>query len=164
VKLVYCDSLGNERIASFVWPGNFFGLDSVLEQGERQFSAVTRQPSQLARLDINYFKNIIASDSRLFFHILDRVCQSYVNTTLEKIEISGDRVRSRLQRVLRNLRQATFQQQTLGNANIGVVTQHELGQLLGVAEETISRELKKLQSTVPSGRAAAQPLSGPSPE
>jgi CRP-like cAMP-binding protein len=157
VKLVSYDELGTERIARFVWPGEFFGLDSVLQQIERPFGAITREPSQIARIEFDYFRRLIVSDPSFFCNVLDYVCRIFVSTTVEKIDISGDRIRRRLQRVLADLQRTTKLRQTVSKANPCDVTQHELAQLLGVAEETISRELKKLHQKKPLREQVTQP-------
>lgn len=76
-----------ERIVRFVWPGEFFGLDSVLCEIERPFAAITREPSEIARMEIDYFRRLVASDPGSFCGILDHLCSLFLNTTVEKLDL-----------------------------------------------------------------------------
>ena len=42
VRLVFSDALGGERVCRFVWPGDVFGLESLLPGTEYSFTAVAR--------------------------------------------------------------------------------------------------------------------------
>jgi CRP/FNR family transcriptional regulator, anaerobic regulatory protein len=145
VKLVSTDESGAERIAKFVWPGEFFGLDSLLQRMERPFAAITRERSQIVRIDLDYFRRLILSDPGSFSKILDYFCSMVMNMSVEKLDMSGERIQKRLRKVLARMRVGSGSERSATEEKRSAITQHELGEFLGVAEETISREMKKLR-------------------
>lgn len=95
-------------------------------------------------MELNYFRQQVLLDPRSFCQLLDYVCGLLLGLSVEKLDISGERINKRLQHVLVSLRRTIGPQQATADTKKHSVTQRELSEFLGVAEETISRELKKM--------------------
>jgi len=144
VRLTFSDPFGNARIARFVWAGEVFGLDSILTERTRLFTAVSREFSELCFMTSTAFEELVRSDkNRLwrFALLLDGLAH---HSDLQKVEISGGRVRERLRNAIARLVSSPTDP---AHKAIGSIRQWELAQYIGVAEETVSRELRRFHRT-----------------
>lgn len=145
VKLIATTEAGTERIIGFVTCGELFGLDGLLAQPVRCMSAVARENSQSAFVSSVAFKKALHLNPDLLWNVMLMLNDLLHRANHEKLTISGARVRDRIESVLLDLSQRLQQCQTASKPIFAELKQRELAELLGVPEETICRELRKMR-------------------
>jgi CRP/FNR family transcriptional regulator len=136
VRITFGDACGGERITRFVHPGEVFGLDAFLPEKIRAFSAITREESVLCVATSSEFLRFVKQDCQRLWALFVQLDANAFNCHFEKLEMSGNRVSGRLRKMLARIRGTTPIE----------IKQWELAQFLGVSEETISREMKKMRA------------------
>ncbi len=155
IKFVATTITGTERIAGFATCGELFGLDALLPAPVRCISAVARENSQGAFITTAVFKKALQSNPDLLWNVTLMLNELVHRANYEKLTISGARVRDRIAGVLLEISERLKQNQTAGKPTFAKLKQRELAELLGVPEETICRELRKMRAEE---RSQAVPL------
>ena len=155
VKLITTTNTGFERIADFVTCGELFGLDALLPDPVRCISAVARENSQGAFIPTAVFKEALQVNRALLWNVTLMLNELLHRANYEKLRISGARVRDRISNVLFELSERLKQFQAAGKPTFSKIKQRELAELLGVPEETICRELRKMRTAKSSHSSAA---------
>jgi CRP/FNR family transcriptional regulator, cyclic AMP receptor protein len=145
VKLIATADSGVERITDFVTCGQLFGLDALLPDPIRCISAVARENSQGAFIPSTMFKKTLQLNPDLLWHVTLMLNELLHRANYEKLRISGGRVRDRIANVLCEVSERLKQSQAAGKPTFAKLKQRELAELLGVPEETICRELRKMR-------------------
>jgi CRP-like cAMP-binding protein len=145
IKLTTVSNAGMERIAAFVICGELFGLDCLLPERIRCFTAVARENSQGAFLSAVQFHQAVHANSGLLWNVSLMLNDMVHRANLDKLAISGLRVRERIESVLRDLAERAEQFAVAGKPLFMKPSQREMGEMLGVPEETISRELRAMR-------------------
>lgn len=151
VSLTFGDVLGTTRIVRFVQPGEMFGFDSLLPSARRLFMAIARERTAICLATRDTFLDLFMNDSRQAWRLVQVLNALMHAIAVQHLEMSGQPVRERLAAVIARLTgndPARSSRLPLGTR----IRQYELAQLLGVSQETISRELKHLRE-----RDALQP-------
>jgi CRP/FNR family transcriptional regulator, cyclic AMP receptor protein len=143
ISLTRSDALGNARIVRLVLPGGVFGLDSLLPNRIRFFTAVAREDSKICFVSSSEFEREVRQDKEKLWKLVLLLDLLAHEGEVEKIEISGQQMQRRLRNVLSRFGSA-FGNRAGDKNGIARIRQWELAQFLGTSEETISRELKKL--------------------
>lgn len=146
VKLITTTDSGLERITDFVTCGELFGLDALLPKPSRCISAVARENSQGAFIPTAAFKKALQSNPTLLWNVTLMLNELFHRSNYEKLKISGARVRDRIANVLFEVSERLKQSQAAGKPTFARLKQRELAELLGVPEETICRELRKMRA------------------
>ena len=144
VSLTSVDALGNQRIASFVRPGEALGLDSFLSRHTHLFTAVARENSRVCFAASAEFKRFAQHDNERMWRLVLLLAELAHDVQVEKIEISGQRVQKRLQSAVARLTRMV-RDTASRKLPVTYIKQCELAQFLGVPEETVSRGLKHLR-------------------
>lgn len=141
VKLTLAMQNGTDRIAAIMNSGEIFGYDSLFSS-QRKFSAIARQTSDAYFIDRKRFHDLLRSNGELLWKFalslvvsVHQAEEAFVNTS----GLARERIRSALARW--SLRQG----QTVYGGSSTIVRQRELAQLIGISEETVSRELARLR-------------------
>ncbi len=143
VRLVFSDALGDERVCRFVWPGDVFGLESLLPGTEYSLTAVAREDSQVCFLERASFEALLRRDERRLWEVLLLICKRDLEREVEKLELTSPHVRTRLQHALAQFRELPHMS---GRSRPVNVMQWELAQFVGASQEAVSRGLKRLQA------------------
>ncbi len=150
VRLTADDSWGGSRIVRFAEAGDIFGVDSLLPSAVYAFTATAREPSTICLLNPELLRRLADEDVGVVWRLVVVFARLLQDTELGKAEISGQPVRDRLIAVKRRLQaRPDVTAWRAGTAapchRMAEVAQWELARLLGVSEETVSRELAKLR-------------------
>lgn len=145
VKLTATSEAGTERIAGFVTCGELFGLDALLHQPFRCTSAIAREASQGAFISSMAFKHALHTNTELLWTVALMLNDLLHRANNEKLMISGAHVRERIKNVLSDLAQRLKQFESVGKPTFAALKQRELAELLGVPEETVCRELRRIR-------------------
>jgi len=137
VSLVAVGGNGTKRIAAFIRPGEMFGLDSLLPEQSRLFTAVARECCACVYIHRNEFARVLRLHPPFMWRFVALLNQLLHRSEQRHLLLSGERIRDRLRNAL------------LQCGSIRDVKQVEIAELLGVPSETVSRELKKLRSGTP---------------
>ncbi len=127
VKLVTTIA-GDQRIAAIIAPGDLFGVEALVPQSRRSFTAVAREACALCRFDRESF-----AKATLNIEFLQWLTHSLAASTNQAqrwlILFSGQRVQKRVMNALAECKSKSV-----------VLNRVELAQLLGVSSETLSRK------------------------
>jgi CRP-like cAMP-binding protein len=145
IKLTTIDNAGAERIAAFVICGELFGMDCLFQECVRCFTAVARENSQGAFLSTLQFHKALHAKPELLWNVSLMLNDMFHRASLDKLAISGLRVRERIESVLRDLAERAKQFVVVGKPTFAKLSQREMAGMLGVPEETISRELRAMR-------------------
>jgi CRP-like cAMP-binding protein len=145
VRLTTVSEPGTERIAGFVTCGELFGLDALLQKPLRCMSAIAREDSQGALVSSMEFKRALHSNADLLWSVTLMLNDLLHRTNHEKLTISGSRVRDRIENVLVDLSRRLKESEAVNKPTFAALRQNELAALLGIPQETICRELRKLK-------------------
>lgn len=143
VSLTLVDSMGKARIVRFVRPGELFGLDSLLPTATRMFSAMAREQSRLCFVGGTAFHELMRLDCNRMWQLLLVLNNLVHENDFQKLSMSGQPARKRLQSTISRLRHTT----DAAPSKEGVpIKQWELAQFLGISAETVSREMKGIRA------------------
>jgi len=169
MKLTTVSEAGIERISAFVMCGELFGVDCLLAQPIRCQSAVARERSQALFVSTAQFHKALHTKPDLLWKFALMLNNMLLRATQDKLSITGSRIQARIESVLIDLAGRSklalsgspvhrrlesvlldLTEKAKGSAiawkpAFATVTQRELGELLGVPEETISREIRGMK-------------------
>lgn len=146
-KLTTISKGGMQRILDFIACGEMFGLDCLLRDQLRHTAAVAREDCQAAYFKKDDLCELLRSQPELHCQVMLKLNELAYRGYQEKLAVSGARVRDRIEHVLQDLAIRQKERKITGRAPMATFKQRELAELLGVPEETISRELRNLRST-----------------
>lgn len=144
VSLTLADPMGKTRIVRFVRAGELFGLDALLPVATRMFDAMAREECKLCFVDRTTFLRLMHHDGSRAWNLLLALNGLVHENDLEKMELSGQPARKRLQMALSRFRPATAAAPLRADEVIPI-KQWELAQFLGLSVETVSRQMKALR-------------------
>ena len=144
VRLTAVTESGHARILDLVSCGELFGLDALMPERIRYQSAEAREASQTAFLRASDFRAIVLASPDLQWRMMIMLIEMLHRGNLAKLAISGDRVRERLQNLLADLSCRMRQLKAETKPGFARLKQRELAGVLGIPEETVSRELRLL--------------------
>jgi CRP/FNR family transcriptional regulator len=145
VSLTLVDPMGKARIVRFVRSGELFGLDSLLPSGTRVFSAMAREQSRLCFVARTAFYDSMRDDRDRMWQLLLVLNNLLHDDDLQKMWMSGQPVRKRLQTAISRFRNTT-DTAPLGDNVVMPIKQWELAQFLGISAETASRGMKAIRA------------------
>ena len=145
VSLASVDETGTERITRVIRSGELFGLDTFLPQATRFFMAVAREECEICFMLRRDFERLIRQDNDRLWKLVCTLNLLHHESEKEKLDISGHTVAIRLVRLISKLAPKLRNPTINSDCSDLNLTQKELAQILGVPQETVSRELKRLR-------------------
>jgi CRP-like cAMP-binding protein len=169
MKLTTVNEAGIERISAFVMCGELFGVDCLSSALIRCQSAVAREGSQALFVSTAQFSKALHTNPEMLWKFALMLNDMVLRAARDKLAITGSRIQVRIESVLLDLAgranlaisgsrvheriESVFLDLTekskyspiAWRPAFATVTQRELGELLGVSEETICRELKAMR-------------------
>lgn len=134
IKLTSSIDLNAPRIAGIIRTGEWFGLDSLMPNSRRLFTAVARESSSLCYIEISQFLDVVRGNNEFLWYFVKVLTAGLLDSQKSLIALSGRRVRARLIDAI-----AESQARSLS------LRQVELAGLLGVSAETVNREMRGLR-------------------
>jgi len=136
VKLLAGGEGAKSRIAALVRPGEWFGLDALLPDPRRSFTAVARQTSAVCYVERGHFCEVMQTDASLSWQLTTMLNRLLHDAQESNVLLSGQRLDVRLLNALQ-----------LCKARSIALKQVEIARLLGVSTEAINRELRSARES-----------------
>ncbi len=145
IKLYKTTKSGKEQILHILSDGDFFGELNLVKQGKYHFNARAITPVRLCTLTNEDMKNIILRRPEIGLKILE-----VVGERLSKLEtmvqtLATNDAEARLASLLVQLSEENGKRTSHGIEIRLPMNREDMSNLTGVARETISRKLKKLE-------------------
>jgi CRP-like cAMP-binding protein len=125
---------GSDRIAAFVKPGEWFGLDSLFDSPQRHFTAVAREDSVVCYIEGEGLSRVVRCESEFLWKLNEVMCAELHHAQESAILFSGERVHERLLNALAHCKSRLISPKRV-----------ELAAMLGIPAETISREMRRIK-------------------
>ncbi len=146
-----CVEIGSDRsdgrryVRRYAEPGYIFGFPSIFDGKGTSFFYVAHQATQLVLVQKSVFLSILERHPQLWRSVVREVVgnQRLVLSAIEEWMFEGLRVR--LTRLLVSLATAFGTRETAGTAIQIRLTKDDLGDLLGVTRQSVSKELRRLE-------------------
>lgn len=106
VSLTFVDKVGNSRIVQVLAPGRVLGLDALLAERTRVFSAQCREDSTLCFIPTDAFERFLRVNILCSWKLLLVIDEEAHAMAIEKLNLSGQSVRRRIKFAMEQL--ATF--------------------------------------------------------
>ena len=136
---------GKEIILNILDKGEVFGEIAVLDGKERTAGAVAMEAADLLFIDRETFMDVVRSRPRLCLKLLEILCGRLRWTSAVIEDAYFHDLRSRLARRLLNLAKSYGATTKQGIALRIKLSQDDLGRMLGVTRESVSKEMGVLQ-------------------
>jgi len=146
LSLTVSDSRGNTRISRFVGPGELCGLDAFLPHRTHVSTAIAREDCQMCFVEAAGFTEVVGDCDKYAWQLFLVVNQLLHASDIEKLELSGNCVQRRLRQFFARFGTLRGDRHTGSSTCRQTLKQWEIAQYLGVSQETICRELKKLNN------------------
>jgi CRP/FNR family transcriptional regulator len=145
IKLFKITKSGKEQILHILSEGEFFGELNLIKAGEYHFNAKAVTPVRLCTLTNEDMKNIVLKRPEIGLKVLE-----VVGERLSKLEtmvqtLATNDAEARLASLLIQLSEENGKRTSQGIEIKVPVSREDMSNLTGVARETISRKLKKLE-------------------
>lgn len=145
IKLYKTTKSGKEQILHILSEGEFFGELNLVKTGEYHFNARAMTPVRLCTLTNEDMKNIVLKRPEIGLKVLE-----VMGERLSKLEtmvqtLATNDAEARLANLLIQLSQENGKRTSQGIEIRVPMTREDMSNLTGVARETISRKLKKLE-------------------
>lgn len=141
VSLTSVDKVGNSRIAQLLGPGRTLGLDALLWRRTRVFTAQCREDSALCCVPIDSFEHFLSEHPLGCRKLIRTLDEDFHTMAIEKLHISGQPVRRRVEFAIKSLTETVVPSGTRGSRPN--IRQWEIAQFVGTSCETICRHLKQ---------------------
>jgi CRP-like cAMP-binding protein len=141
VKICTTSSGGKEAVLNVIGPGQVFGEIAVLDGGPRTADAVALVDSDILVVDRRDFMPVVRAHPDLAQRLLEVLCSRLRKTSEQLEDAFFLDIAGRLAKTL--LRPAAGA--TGGRPIVAVLTQRELGEMIGTSRETINKQLHAWQ-------------------
>lgn len=145
IKLYKSTKSGKEQILHILSEGEFFGELNLVKAGEYHFNARAITPVKLCTLTNEDMKNIVLTRPEIGLKVLEVLGErlSKLETMVQTLATNDAEVR--LASLLIQLSEENGKRTPQGIEIRVPISREDMSNLTGVARETISRKLKKLQ-------------------
>ncbi|CAG0966801.1 partial CRP-like cAMP-activated global transcriptional regulator, partial [Anaerolineae bacterium] len=137
---------GRRYIRRFAEPGYIFGYPSVFDGKGTTFSYVAHEPTQIVFVQKSTVFAILARHPELWPSVVREIVGNQRMTLVAIEEGIFESLSIRLARLLVSLADAFGTREDLGTAIHIKLTQDNLADVLGATRQSVSRELKRLES------------------
>jgi CRP-like cAMP-binding protein len=137
---------GRRYIRRFAEPGYVFGFPSMFDGKGTTFSYAAHETTQIVFVQKSKFLEILALHPELWLSVVREIVGNHRMTLVTIEESMFESLSIRLARLLVSLADAFGTREDLGTAIHIKLTQDSLADLLGATRQSVSRELKRLES------------------
>lgn len=146
VKVTQASEGGREKILDILGPGEIFGEFAMLDGHPRSATVTTCEPTELASISHQDFRNFVAGRPEVLWKVLQALCERVRKTSTEMLELSSREVPYRLLAALHHLAEKYGQVAPDGSCLIsGKVGVQDLVAMVGSSREVVSRLLHRYQ-------------------
>ncbi|PQP81923.1 Crp/Fnr family transcriptional regulator [Paenibacillus sp. PCH8] len=142
VKLSKYTENGKEHITRFLFPGDFFGQDSLLHQTPHAANAEVLESSAICSISKHDFDQLLEHDPKLAYHFLLAVSDLLRETDAWNSSLSAMTTEQKIAKLLLYFHTRNHAGQELRLP----VFKKDMALLLGITPETLSRKLAMLQT------------------
>ncbi|MEK3920351.1 MULTISPECIES: Crp/Fnr family transcriptional regulator [Paenibacillus] len=142
VKLSKYNESGKEHIMRFLFPGDFFGQDSLLHQKPHAANAEVLEPSAICSINKHDFDQLLELDPKLAYHFLLAISNLLRETDEWNSSLSAMTTEQKIAKLL-----LFFHTRNHAKHEIRLpVFKKDMALLLGITPETLSRKLTIMQT------------------
>lgn len=142
VKLSKYNESGKENIMRFLFPGDFFGQDSLLHQKPHPANAEVLEPSAICSINKHDFDQLLEHDPKLAYHFLLAISNLLRETDEWNSSLSAMTTEQKIAKLL-----LYFHTRNHAKHEIRLpVFKKDMALLLGITPETLSRKLTMMQT------------------
>ncbi|MGN7413520.1 Crp/Fnr family transcriptional regulator [Paenibacillus sp. SAF-068] len=142
VKLSKYNENGKEHIIRFLFPGDFFGQDSLLHQQPHAANAEVLEPSAICSISKHDFDQLLEHDPKLAYHFLLAISNLLRETDEWNSSLSAMTTEQKIAKLL-----LFFHNRNHAKHEIRLpVSKKDMALLLGITPETLSRKLAIMQT------------------
>ncbi|MCM3171584.1 MULTISPECIES: Crp/Fnr family transcriptional regulator [unclassified Paenibacillus] len=142
VKLSKYTENGKEHIVRFLFPGDFFGQDSLLHQKPHPANAEVLESSSICSMNKRDFDQLLEHDPKLAYHFLLAVSELLRDTDEWNISLSALTTEQKIAKLLLYFHSRNHAQHEIRLP----VFKKDMALLLGITPETLSRKLTVMQT------------------
>jgi CRP/FNR family transcriptional regulator, cyclic AMP receptor protein len=137
VKITVPSGEGKDAVFNLIGPGQIFGEIALLDGGQRTADAVAARDCELLVIDRRDFIPLVQRQPEVAIKLIEILCGRLRNTSEQVEDVIFLDLPARLAKALLRLAGPA-----VANAKI-VITQSELGQIIGVSREATNRQLRE---------------------
>lgn len=145
IKLYKSTKSGKEQILHILAEGEFFGELNLVKAGEYHFNARAVTPVRLCTLTNEDMKNIVLKRPEIGLKVLEVVGDRLSRLETMVQTLATNDAETRLASLLIQLTEESGRRTSQGIEIRVTMSREDMSNLTGVARETISRKLKKLE-------------------
>lgn len=145
IKLYKSTKSGKEQILHILAEGEFFGELNLVKAGEYHFNARAITPVRLCTLTNEDMKNIVLKRPEIGLKVLEVVGDRLSRLETMVQTLATNDAEARLASLLIQLTEESGRRTSQGIEIRVTMSREDMSNLTGVARETISRKLKKLE-------------------
>ena len=140
IKVYVSDEDGKEIILNDQGPGEYFGEMALLDEGPRSASVMTLEPTRLAVLSKQTFRDCLASNPRISFNLIRQLVHRGRRLTDNVKNLGLNDVYGRLTYKLRELATSRDGELVIDQK----LTHQDIASMVGSSREMVSRIMKEL--------------------
>ncbi|WZL72311.1 Crp/Fnr family transcriptional regulator [Clostridiaceae bacterium 35-E11] len=145
IKLFKYTKDGKEQILHILSEGDFFGELNLLKKGQYGFYAEAISPAKLCTLTKDKMRNLFTEKPEIGLKVLEVIAERLSKLETLAQNLATNEVETRLAYLLLDLKEK-YGRATQSGIEIKLpITKQDMSNYTGVARETISRKLKKLE-------------------
>ncbi len=146
VKVTGASEEGGEKILDILGPGEIFGELAMLDGYPRSATVTTCEPSEMASISRNDFRNFVASRPEILWKLMEALCERLRKTSGSMVEMSSKEVPYRLLAALHQLTEKYGQVAADGTRVMSQFGVQDLAAMVGSNREVVSRLLHKYEA------------------
>lgn len=146
VKVTEASSEGREKILDILGPGEIFGELAMLDGHPRSATVTTCEPTELATIAHNDFRQFVSSRPEILWKVLGALCERLRKTSTGMLELSSREVPYRLLSALSELAEKHGQVAPDGSCLITLkLGVDDLAAMVGSSRDVVSRLLHRFE-------------------
>jgi CRP-like cAMP-binding protein len=136
VKITVPSGEGKDAVFNLIVPGQIFGEIALLDGGQRTADAVAAKDSEFLVIDRRDFIPLVHREPDIAIKLIEILCRRLRNTTEQVEDVIFLDLPARLAKALLRLAEMDARDHKV------LITQSELGQIIGVSREATNRQLR----------------------
>jgi CRP/FNR family cyclic AMP-dependent transcriptional regulator len=136
VKITVPSGEGKDAVFNLIGPGQIFGEIALLDGGQRTADAVAARDSELLIIDRRDFIPLVQREPEVAIKLIEILCARLRNTSEQVEDVIFLDLPARLAKTLLRLAGTDARNHKV------LITQSELGQIIGVSREATNRQLR----------------------